>query len=128
MRGGGLMLEIGKIYRYASSATVDGVIPEIVDSWITGKSGDRGIDFVARMDISSQISALKIVILGQAKCEKLDKPTGGVHIARTVARLKRGWFGVYVTTSYFSDNVQLEVLDDISRRITRDSSKEMRMN
>ena len=80
--------------------------------WITGKSGDRGIDFVARMDISSQISALKIVILGQAKCEKLDKPTGGVHIARTVARLKRGWFGVYVTTSYFSDNVQLEVLDD----------------
>ena len=32
MRGGGLMLEIGKIYRYASSATVDGVIPEIVDS------------------------------------------------------------------------------------------------
>lgn len=80
--------------------------------WITGKSGDRGIDFVARMDVGSQISSLKIVILGQAKCEKLDKPTNGVHIARTVARLKRGWFGVYVTTSYFSNNVQLEVMDD----------------
>ena len=80
--------------------------------WITSKSGDKGIDFVARMDVSSQISALKIVILGQAKCEKLDKPTSGVHIARTVARLKRGWFGVYVTTSYFSKNVQLEVIDD----------------
>lgn len=80
--------------------------------WITSKSGDRGIDFVARMDISSQISSLKIVILGQAKCEKLDKPTNGVHIARTVARLKRGWFGVYVTTSYFSSNVQFEVMDD----------------
>ena len=80
--------------------------------WITSKSGDKGIDFVARMEVGSQISALKIVILGQAKCEKLDKPTNGVHIARTVARLKRGWFGVYVTTSYFSNNVQLEVLDD----------------
>ncbi|WP_035765067.1 restriction endonuclease [Butyrivibrio sp. NC2002] len=80
--------------------------------WITSKSGDRGIDFVARMDVSSQLSALKIIILGQAKCEKLDNPTNGVHIARTVARLKRGWFGVYVTTSYFSDNVQLEVMDD----------------
>lgn len=80
--------------------------------WITSKSGDKGIDFVARMDVSSQISSLKIVILGQAKCEKLDKPTNGVHIARTVARLKRGWFGVYVTTSYFSNNVQLEVIDD----------------
>ena len=80
--------------------------------WITRKSGDRGIDFVARLDFSSQISAMKIIILGQAKCEKLDRPTNGVHIARTVARLKRGWFGVYVTTSYFSRNVQLEILDD----------------
>lgn len=80
--------------------------------WITNKSGDRGIDFVARMDVSSQMSSLKIAILGQAKCEKMNKPTNGVHIARTVARLKRGWFGVYVTTSYFSNNVQLEVIDD----------------
>ena len=83
-----------------------------VPGWITQKSGDRGIDFVARLDISSQMSALKIVVLGQAKCEKPNKPTNGVHIARTVARLKRGWFGVYVTTSYFSRNVQLEVMDD----------------
>ena len=80
--------------------------------WITQKSGDRGIDFVAKLDISSQMSALKVIVLGQAKCEKIDKPTNGVHIARTVARLKRGWFGVYVTTSYFSRSVQLEVMDD----------------
>ena len=80
--------------------------------WITKRSGDGGIDFVAKLDISSQMSALKVVVLGQAKCEKLDKPTTGVHIARTVARLKRGWFGVYVTTSYFSRPVQLEVMDD----------------
>lgn len=85
---------------------------QFTPGWITQKSGDRGIDFVARLDISSQMSALKVVVLGQAKCEALDRPTGGVHIARTVARLKRGWFGVYVTTSYFSKNVQLEVLDD----------------
>lgn len=85
---------------------------QFTPGWITQKSGDRGIDFVARLDISSQMSALKVVVLGQAKCEALDRPTGGVHIARTVARLKRGWFGVYVTTSYFSKNVQLEVMDD----------------
>ena len=83
-----------------------------IPGWITQKSGDRGIDFVARLDFSSHMSALKIVILGQAKCEKLNTPTNGVHIARTVARLKRGWFGVYVTTSYFSKSVQVEVLDD----------------
>ena len=83
-----------------------------IPGWITQKSGDRGIDFVARLDFSSHMSALKIVILGQAKCEKPNVPTNGVHIARTVARLKRGWFGVYVTTSFFSKSVQLEVMDD----------------
>ena len=80
--------------------------------WITPKAGDRGIDFVARLDIGTQISALKIIVLGQAKCEDPSKPTNGVHIARTVARLKRGWFGVFVTTSYYSKNVQLEIQDD----------------
>lgn len=84
----------------------------LTPGWITQRGGDRGIDFVARIDISSHLSAMKIVVLGQAKCEAPDRPTNGVHIARTVARLKRGWFGVYVTTSYFSRNVQLEVLDD----------------
>ena len=36
----------------------------------------------------------------------------GTHIARTVAKLRRGWLGVYVTTSYFSDKVQIEILED----------------
>ena len=46
------------------------------------------------------------------RCEKLDSPTSGYHIARTVARLKRGYIGAYVTTSYFSEQVQREVLED----------------
>jgi hypothetical protein len=40
------------------------------------------------------------------------KPTNGVHIARTVARLRRGWVGAYVTTSYFSEAVQVEIEED----------------
>jgi len=35
-----------------------------------------------------------------------------VAIARTVARLKRGWIGAYVTTSFFSKQSQLEVIED----------------
>ena len=80
--------------------------------WITKGSGDQGIDFVGRLDIGSTFGSVKIVILGQAKCEKLDKPTNSVHIARTVAKLKRGWIGVYVTTSFFSNKVQEEILSD----------------
>lgn len=80
--------------------------------WITSPGADEGSDFVGRLDVGSGFSRVKLIVLGQAKCEKLDTPTGGNHIARTVARLKRGWIGVYVTTSYFSEPVQREIIED----------------
>jgi hypothetical protein len=80
--------------------------------WITPPTADGGTDFVGRIDLGSGFATTKLVVLGQAKCEKLDAPTGGNHVARIVARLRRGWVGVYVTTSYFSDAVQREVVGD----------------
>lgn len=80
--------------------------------WITKGSGDNGIDFVLRADIGSGLAGVKMVVIGQAKCEKPGVPTSGRHIARTVAKLKRGWIGVYVTTSFFSEAVQEEVIED----------------
>ncbi|WP_139145261.1 restriction endonuclease, partial [Xanthomonas campestris] len=79
---------------------------------LTRGTGDGGLDFVGRIDIGEGLWGTKLVVLGQAKCEKIDAPTGGVHIARTVARLRRGWLGAYVTTSFFSEAVQREVHDD----------------
>jgi hypothetical protein len=80
--------------------------------WISRASGDGGWDFVGRLDIGSGFARTRLVVLGQAKCERVGIPTGGQAIARTVARLKRGWVGVYVTTSCFSEPVQEEVIED----------------
>lgn len=80
--------------------------------WITPRSGDGGADFIGRFDIGVGLSSAKLIVLGQAKCESLTLPTNGRDIARTVARLRRGWLGVYVTTSYFSAAVQSEVIED----------------
>lgn len=80
------------------------------DGWITKKSGDGGIDFVLKINVGSGFEGLDIILLGQAKCEK--GATSGKDIARTVARLKRGWTGAYVTTSYFSEPMQLEISED----------------
>ena len=80
--------------------------------WITKGSGDSGIDFVGRLDVGEGFGKAKLIVLGQAKCEKLDSATGGNHIARTVAKLRRGWIGVYVTTSFFFKPSQIEVIDD----------------
>lgn len=80
--------------------------------WITPASGDHGADFIGRLDLGTGMSTTKLVVLGQAKCEQLSAPTGGRDVARTVARLRRGWVGAYVTTSYFSEPVQAEVAED----------------
>ncbi len=80
--------------------------------WITPASSDGGSDFIGRLSVGSDFSSAQLIVLGQAKCEITSAPTGGRHIARTVARLRRGWLGVYVTTSYFSLAVQREVLED----------------
>ena len=80
--------------------------------WVTRGSSDGGADFVGKVTLGSGFSSCDLIVIGQAKCEGLNTPTGGNHIARTVARLKRGWLGVYVTTSYFSESVQREVIED----------------
>lgn len=80
--------------------------------WVTPPSGDGGADFVGRLDIGSGFATTKVIVLGQAKCEALHAATSGKDIARTVSRLRRGWIGVYVTTSYFSDAAQQEVIED----------------
>ncbi len=80
--------------------------------WITRGSGDRGIDFVGRIELGTGFGSAAVVVLGQGKCESPVTPTNGVQIARTVARLRRGWVGVYVTTSFFSLQVQEEVYED----------------
>lgn len=81
--------------------------------WVTKRSGDMGIDFVCRLDIGdrgAQLSRAPIVVLGQAKCQK--SPISAPDLARVVARLQRGWMGVYVTTSIFSEPAQLELTED----------------
>lgn len=80
--------------------------------WVTRGSSDNGIDFVGRLDIGSELACTKLVVLGQAKCEDPASPTNGNDIARTVARLRRGWIAVYVTTSYFTAQTQSEVIED----------------
>ncbi|RYY90417.1 MAG: restriction endonuclease [Chitinophagaceae bacterium] len=80
--------------------------------WITPPSSDGGADFVGRLDLGSGFSKVKQVVFGQAKCELPTGTTSGRDVARTAARLRRGWIGVYVTLGAFSEAVQREVIDD----------------
>ena len=83
--------------------------------WVTKRSGDGGVDFVCRLDVgdpADRLSRTPAVILGQAKCVGLNTPIGGYDLARVVARLQRGWIGVFVTTGVFSRAAQVELAED----------------
>ena len=80
--------------------------------WVTQASSDRGVDFVTSFRIGSGFAAIPVGVVGQAKCELPSSGTGGINLSRTVSRLHRGWVGAYVTTSYFTEASQREVLED----------------
>jgi hypothetical protein len=79
---------------------------------LTKGSGDFGIDFVGQLDIGEGFSRTALVVLGQAKCIKPTRTANAADIARTVARLRRGWLGAFVTTGAFSEPSQKETYED----------------
>ncbi len=78
--------------------------------WVSRGSGDRGIDFVGRLDLGSSSVPLRIVVAGQAKCQA--GASGVAELSRLAAKLDRGWVGVFVTTGHFSLQAQRELQDD----------------
>ena len=80
--------------------------------WITPRGHDFGVDFVGRLDVGEGFSTARLVVLGQAKCQSPEVATSARDVARTVARLRRGWLGAYVTTSFFSIAAQQEFAED----------------
>src|SRR5262249_37072376 len=81
-------------------------------AWVTRRSADGGVDFVCRLDVGSEFSRMAVVVLGQAKCLVPTSSVNGKDLARLVARLQRGWFGVFVTTGVFSASAQQELHED----------------
>jgi hypothetical protein len=85
------------------------------EGWVTPVGADGGVDFVQRLDVGSGMSSTQLIVLGQAKCRKPWPRGGGVsaeELARVVARLRRGWLGAYVTTSFFTEPAQREMVLD----------------
>lgn len=82
------------------------------EGWLSRSSGDGGVDFIGRIDMGSVAASTPVVVLGQAKCILPKSSISPEQVARVVARLRRGWIGVYVTTGSFSRQAQVEIIDD----------------
>lgn len=111
---------------YYPNATVDGVRFEALASfittlffdrynyhrgWITVGTGDRGVDFVGRLDIGDDdFSKTSLIVLGQSK--RYKKPISGERLTRVASRMTRGYIGVVVTLDTFTKQAQQEINDD----------------
>jgi hypothetical protein len=77
----------------------------------TRPTGDGGFDFYGRFTLPPPLR-YEIDFLGEAKKFARTTAVSPQHVSRLVARLARGQYGVFVTTSYFTKQAQQEVLAD----------------
>lgn len=72
---------------------------------------DGGFDFFGDFNLPFPFS-YKIEFMGEAKKYARSNPIGPRMVSRLVARLSRGQYGLFVTTSYYTKQAQQEVLED----------------
>ncbi|UII78610.1 restriction endonuclease [Flagellimonas sp. CMM7] len=77
----------------------------------TRPTADGGFDFYGRFTIPYPIK-YEIEFLGEAKKFARNNAVQPKHVSRLVARLNRGQYGLFVTTSYYTKQTQKEVLED----------------
>jgi hypothetical protein len=77
----------------------------------TRPTGDGGFDFFGAFTLPPPLE-YEIDFRGEVKRYQRKTGVGVKDISRLVARLGRGQYGLFVTTSYFSPQAQAEVLED----------------
>jgi hypothetical protein len=77
----------------------------------TKPTGDGGFDFYGKFTFPPPLR-YEIDFLGEAKKFSSSTAVTPGHVSRLVARLARGQYGVFVTTSFFTRQAQEEVLAD----------------
>jgi restriction endonuclease Mrr len=77
----------------------------------TRPTADGGFDFFGSFTLPPPIQ-YEIPFLGEAKKYARTTAVGPKDVSRLVARLARGQYGVFVTTSYFTKQTQEEVFED----------------
>jgi hypothetical protein len=77
----------------------------------TRPTADGGFDFFGSFTLPPPIQ-YEIPFRGEAKKYARSTAVGPKDVSRLVARLSRGQYGIFVTTSYFTKQTQEEVLED----------------
>lgn len=79
---------------------------------ITRDVRDGGIDAIGEYKLGHKNNSIKLRCALEAKCYKRDNSNGVKQLSRLISRLKYRDFGIFVTTSYVSEQAYKELLED----------------
>ncbi|OZM56706.1 hypothetical protein CIB95_10820 [Lottiidibacillus patelloidae] len=76
-----------------------------------GPAGANGFSFYGSLEVGSQLS-YAINFVGEARQAKVDEPIDAKHVCRVLSMLNGGEYGFYITTSFYTESAQIEVLKE----------------
>lgn len=79
---------------------------------VTQPSRDGGRDATGEYVLGPPSDPIRIDFALEAKCYRSTNSVGVREVARLISRLRHRYFGVFVTTSYFNQQVYSEVRAD----------------
>lgn len=79
---------------------------------ITRAVKDGGIDAIGEYRLGHKNNSIKLRCALEAKCYQRDNSNGVKLLSRLISRLKYRDFGIFVTTSYVSEQAYKELLED----------------
>lgn len=79
---------------------------------ITRQVIDGGIEAIGEYRLGHKNNSIKLRCALEAKCYKIDNSNGVKLLSRLVSRLKYRDFGIFITTSYVSEQAYKELLED----------------
>lgn len=95
------------------AAKLVGLMDEhFLDFEITRAVRDGGIDAIGNYRLGHQNHSIKLRCALEAKCYYREHSNGVKLVSRLISRLKYRDFGIFVTTSYVSEQAYKEVLED----------------
>lgn len=99
-------------FEYFSAALVELMEPNFLTFDVTRPTKDGGIDAIGKYKIGHTNNSINLRCIVEAKCYSRDHGNGVRMLSRLISRLKFRNFGVFITTSYVSEQAYKEILED----------------
>jgi hypothetical protein len=86
--------------------------PNIVEYDVTRPWKDGGRDLLGRYRIGFHETGISVEFSLEAKCKLIQNGSGVKETARLISRLRHRQFGIFVTTSFVSEQAYKEIVED----------------